>query len=380
MGLLQHKKFSNLKHDAALDDAKNAANKSLLTSLAFIDKLVVAAFENPSFPREVVDYRGKLPFRLLIHTMSRSLLQYQLYKDLPRPKNPTTYAAQLEDASVLDITRIKSSTPCRLIIFDPPALGSFCDPSDPNSQPWSVHTIRQTVIDATSVCSDLVHREAIVCIILRDEATLHQVWGALCEGAAGPRPACTLTFSITPYPSIKAGQLKVHDSSLLYVLVASRKPAASVLKRTTSRFFNIPANQTLMSRFSRPYMDCWWKKNGYSGPVLCQEQRPYDLPVFLIRMYSHVGDCVLSLCSGSGTDAIAALSLCRGVVCVEKSVENLQGMSLRVRAFAAAENARRYHQTMLGALEARKHQAEEKAAAGQHVEDPDILNADLVSC
>ena len=177
---------------------------------------------------------------------------------------------------------------------------------------------------------------------------LHALWHELSTSSMRvPLPKVSLTFELLPRPSIGS----TTPSSFLYVLVASK--GSGHLRSTTSVYYTIPSIPA-SSRFTRPAIDEVVRMYGPNSKPVCSDQRPIDLSATLIRSYSSVGDCVLSLCAGTGTDGISALMLCRSVCLVEKRPDVFHSMFGRIQQFADVESGRKYHQTMLGAILARE--------------------------
>lgn len=57
----------------------------------------------------------------------------------------------------------------------------------------------------------------------------------------------------------------------------------------------------------------------HSGKVVDPAQRPLSLSQYLVDTYSSSGDTVVSVCSGTGTDLVAAVSLGRNVIGIEQN-------------------------------------------------------------
>jgi hypothetical protein len=75
----------------------------------------------------------------------------------------------------------------------------------------------------------------------------------------------------------------------------------------------------------------------YEGRVLNPCQKPIDLMQFLISRHLAPGSTVLSLGSGSGTDAIAALASGMNVIAVEGDEKQFLGGRYRIRAWVAQQ-------------------------------------------
>ena len=70
---------------------------------------------------------------------------------------------------------------------------------------------------------------------------------------------------------------------------------------------------------------------------ILQPMNPAQKPLALIRMiitrHSNPSDNILDLCSGTGTSAVAAVSLERNIVCVERDQTQAAQIPLRVEGF-----------------------------------------------
>ena len=88
---------------------------------------------------------------------------------------------------------------------------------------------------------------------------------------------------------------------------------------------------TEQSRFGRPALDALQKDLGItSGKVVLREQYSLDIPLTLIRSMTGVGDTVISIFAGVGTDAVAGMMLGRNVLSIEKEPAYFAALRTRV--------------------------------------------------
>lgn len=123
------------------------------------------------------------------------------------------------------------------------------------------------------------------------------------------------------------------------VMVASTKYP---LPRFPSRYYHPIPSKPAQSRFGQPEIDCH-----VAGVT---NQRPIDISSYLITSYTRLGEGVISLCAGSGTDAIAAAMFGRSSTSIESDFVVCQQARERLGLYREMNTARMYDPSLTAAM------------------------------
>lgn len=368
MPLLQEQ-WGTLLSDPVFASAKS--DKLFRAVVKSMDRAVVKqAVEFPTtFPccaAELLNITPTNLFSAVFSNLCHRLVHWPLVDDTPLPHNPPRVSASIFTSDLTiqsmsyDAYICPSVTPATLVILDPPMIGSKANPQFPA---WRLDLIPQ-VLQKCLDSHQLVHSGAAISVILSSMYQCVDLWKLLDRLHRFPaKPVHIISFPDSMRHFWK------HNLPTAYALIIKPTHNQSINVAELPVSIPVPGVPRQGSRYGRQELDGMVMSSAEGGEPVNDHQRPYDVSVSLIRMFTCPGETVLSLCCGTGTDLVAALANCRHAIGIDAALVQTASAAKRLTEFQTHQHKSRHERVTMNAV--RHRMRREAKEEGRSQEDID---------